>query len=212
MSSNSNDQRIFHLTGDEPLDFEADARAPAVADDDALKRLATLTEQLLLAQFDAARLDSELSTKEEAIRRLAEEDIPQLLKECGLSEVKLADGTKVTVTNELECSISEERRAAAMAWLRERNLGGVIKTLVAAQFGKGEEEEAQRAYKALLRLQVQAELKETVHPQTLKATLKAEREAGRDVPVETFALRPFDRAKLALPDGTAKPPKIRKRA
>lgn len=206
----SKDNRMIAITGDEPLDFEQDAR-PAVADDDALKRLATLAEQLLLAQFTAAQLDAQLAKQEEAMRRLSEEDIPQLLKECGLSEVKLADGTKVTVNSELECSISEERAAAAMAWLRDKNLGGVIKTLVAVQFGKGDEEQARAVYRLLLEQHVPVELKETVHPQTLKAALKAEREAGRDVPVDTFALRPFDRAKLTLPDGAPKPAKVRKR-
>lgn len=191
--------------------FEQDARAPQVADDDALKRLATFSEQLLLAQFTAAQLDAQLAEQEELIRRISEDDIPSLLKECGLSDVRLLDGTRVTVAEELECSISEERAPVALAWLREKNLGGVIKTLVAAQFGRGEEAAAKAVYKFLLEKNVPAEMKETVHPQTLKATLKAERAAGRDVPVEPFALRPYEKAKLTLPDGAPKPAKVRKR-
>jgi hypothetical protein len=206
------DDRVFVVADDQLGQLmENDAAAPKVADDDALKRLSGLCEQLLLAQFEAGRLDDALAAKEGEIRRLSEEDIPQLLKECGLSEVRLADGTRVTVSPDLDCSITDERRREALAWLRANNLGGIIKTVVALQFGRGDEEVASQLARHLASMGYQPELKEDVHWQTLKATLKAEREAGRPVPVETFALRPYEKAKLTLPDSAPRPPKIRTR-
>lgn len=195
---------------DNDLNFEADA-APVAASEDSLKRLGTLCDLLLLAQFEGARLDELLAQQERLIRRLAEEDIPGLLKECGLSEVRLKDGTKVTVTPELDCSITDERREEALRWLRGHNLGGIIKTFVEVRFGRGDEAEASILCDKLVEMGLEPEKTEDVHWQTLKSTLKAERSAGREVPAETFALRPFEKAKLTLPDGRARPAPIRKR-
>lgn len=235
---------------DDAINFESDA-APQEPAADSLQRLSALCATLLEEQWRAAGLDEQLISSEARIRQLSEVDIPELLKECGLSEVKLADGTKVKVAADLECAITKENRAAAFAWLREHELGGIIKTLVALEFAKGDELKA-RALRSMFALGLSSEavdaivkhatatvnatqtepekfepmlaalhdvlsnpppaiLDEDVHWQTLKATLKAERAAGRDVPELTFSLRPFDKAKLELPEGVDKPPTVRKR-
>lgn len=192
------------------INFEEDA-APLALPADRLQRLGALCAALLQQQFAAADLDAQLQRKEDDIRKLSEEDIPELLRECGLTEVRLADGTKVTIGDEIDCGITDERKPSALAWLREHNLGGIIKTFVGAAFGRGSEQDARKLLGKLREEGYQAAMTEDVHYQTLKATIKAERAAGREVPAETFSLRPYVKTVLSLPEGAPKPPRIRKR-
>lgn len=194
------------------IDFEADAAAPAPAAPDTLKRLTGLVQALTSRMLEAAALDEKLKEAEQRIRQLSEEEIPELLRECGLSELRMEDGARVTVTDEIDCGISEERRPAAHAWLRGNDLGGVIKVVLAVQFGRDEQERATALRARLLEAGFAAEARETVHPQTLKATLRELRAAGGNVPAELFALRPFSKTKITYPPGVAAPPRPRKRA
>lgn len=233
------------------IDFAADAAGPKELPSDRLERLSALCATLLEEQWRAANLDAQLVESEKRMRQLSEVDIPELLKECDVSEIKLSDGTKVKVSADLECAITKERRAEAFAWLRDNDLGGIIKTFFAIEFGKGDELKA-RALRSIFQLGFSSEavdaivkhatqivretqmepekfepmltalhdvlsspppaaVEEDVHWQTLKAVLKVEREKGTDVPELTFSLRPFDKAKLELPEGVDKPPTVRKR-
>ena len=192
------------------IDYEADAGGTAPAAD-SLKRLAALVNELRREEFRLAALDEELQQAERVVRQLAEEDIPGLLTECGLTEMRLLDGSRVTVSAELDCGITEERREAALRWLRANNLDGIIKATVAVQFGRGEDDAMLRLAQRLLEQGFPASTSETVHYQTLKAALKEERAAGRDVPPELFGLRPYSKAKVTPPPGVKPPPKPRKR-
>jgi len=133
--------------------------------------------------------------------RVEREDLPELMRELGLSEMTLTNGLKVTVTEEVTASITEERRAAAHEWLRTHNFAGIIKVLVTVPFGRGEEAEA-----AELAAQIRAEheghevnLSETVHPQTLKAFVKEQVQDGRPLPFDLFGVHPYSRAKVVAP-------------
>lgn len=193
------------------IDFESDAQA-SEATPDALKRLAWMVNQLTAAQTELAALDAALQVSEGVVRQLSEEAIPDLLRECGLSELRMEDGSRVTVTDELDCGITEERRAAAHAWLRAHDLGGVIKIVLAVQFGRDEEANALRLKGELAKAGFAAVANESVHYQTLKATLKEERSQGHDVPAELFGLRPFAKTKITYPAGVKAPAKPRKRS
>ena len=192
------------------IDFEVDSGGEA-PEGDSLKRLAALVLELRTEEYNVARLDEELQAAEQFVRRLSEEDIPGLLSECGLQEMKLLDGSKVTVSAELDCGITEERRSAAMRWLRGNNLDGIIKTSVAVQFGRGSDEEMLALVARLHEEGMSVAAIESVHYQTLKATLKEERAAGRNVPEELFNLRPYSKAKVTPPPGVSAPRKPRKR-
>jgi ABC-type sugar transport system substrate-binding protein len=122
------------------------------------------------------------------------------MREVGLAEMKLANGVEVVISEEVTAAITEERRAAAHAWLREHDFGGLIKTVVTVPFGRGEEEEARRLAAAIAEEHA-CELKEAIHPQTLKAFVKEQVEAGKPLPFELFGVFPFSRAKVKMPKG-----------
>jgi aspartokinase len=199
-----NDDLTAAMAQDSP-----DAAPPAEAVGDRLERLSALAEQLRRAQIALYETDKLMEAAERAERRLREVDIPELMKECGMRYFELRNGVSISVEPALKCSISEERRADAHAWLREHNLGGIIKTVVAASFGKGEEQQATATVAALRDLGIQAQAVESVHWQTLAATIREERANGRHVPAEIFGLFEYETTKLEFPPGIEKPKKPR---
>lgn len=156
-----------------------------------LQRVVQLAELLLKLRENATRLEDELKAAKEDVRRVEQEDLPDLMQELGLQTFKLSSGELVDVKQDVDCGISEERRARAHAWLTENGFGGLIKTEVVAKFGRDERDAAVAAAQ-----QIGGEMIERVHPATLKSFVKEQMEAGRAIPFDLFAIHPFNRVKI----------------
>ena len=115
-------------------------------------------------------------------RLLVQRDVPDALKALGLRAMTLDDGTTVVLAESVQAKIPADQQPVAHAWLIAHGHGGVIKRMVAADVGKGEESDARAT--ALLtmctELGISATMAETVHPQTLKALVR-EILAGEDL-------------------------------
>lgn len=158
-----------------------------------VQRAVALARVLLSAKKTVDELSASLDAAKADVRRLEQEDLPDLMMELGLTSFKLEDGSSVEVQNDVVCGISEERRASAHAWLLENNFGGLIKTEVVARFGKGEHEQAVACAEA-----INGELKESVHSATLKSFVKERMAAGQAIPFDLFGIMPFNRVKISL--------------
>jgi hypothetical protein len=183
------------------IDFSADADAtPEAAAPDTLARTSDLASQLVSAIDAVGAADVELKKAKELQRRLEEEDLPELMREVGLTEMKLSDGSAVTVKDEVSCAITEEKRTRAHAWLVEHGFGGLIKTEVVVAFGREEHDEALAcAEKIHDELSREAVLEERVHPATLKSFIKEQREAGLTPPTDLFGIFTYAKAKVVAP-------------
>lgn len=175
----------------------------ADAGSDALVRIAQLAQLMIEQQRAVEAMEADLREAKEALRRTETEDLPELMSELGLSEIKLADGSKVEVKMDLHCGISEERRAEAHRWLEERGFGGLIKTAIVVSFERSERAEALGAAKQVAaELDRDVALQDAVHPATLKAFLKEQLALGAEgsrPPPELFGIRPYSKAKLSVP-------------
>jgi len=205
-----------------PDDFDlinemlADASAPAERKPlpkDFLGRITTMAELLIEQEKAVADAEAKVVEAKELARRTREEDLPQLMKEAGLEDFTLADGSKVKVDDDLTCTITEANRETAFAWLAKQKLDGVIKTSVIISFGKEERKQAVKFIEGLRKKGLEPELKEGVHPQTLKSLLKEQLANGVKVPWEPFSLRPFLKASVKAPTlAAAKKARVRKAA
>ena len=161
-----------------------------------LKRVVTLAELMVKQQALVEQLKKDLQQGQEALRRIEQEDLPELMRELGLNSFVLADGNKVEVVDEVDCSITEDRRASAHAWLSEHGFGGLIKTEVVVAFGRGEHDAAEELAETVAATGHNPEVIERVHPATLKSFIKEQMAAGHTVPFDTFGIRPYSKAKL----------------
>ena len=187
------------------IDYFEDEGDSRVADFPTIERLVGLAaeakdlEQQLLADQAA------LAEKQDKLEKILRERIPDIMEELGLEDFKMVDGSKITVKDDIKCSISEERKPAAFGWLRENDFDGIIKTAVAVSFGKGEAAEAERARDALIKAGfTDAEVSDSVHHSTLKSFVKERLEAGDKIPLETFGVFEFRIAKITPPKAPRK--------
>jgi hypothetical protein len=167
---------------------------------DTIQRVTDLVNLMVAVAANVTEQEATLARLKEDYRRIEQEDLPELMREVGLSKLTLTNGIDVSVSEEVTAAITEERRAAAHAWLREHNFGGLIKTVVTVPFGRGEEEEARRMAERIAE-EHECALEEKVHPQTLKAFVREQVEDGKPLPFELFGVHPFSRAKIKMPKG-----------
>jgi hypothetical protein len=167
--------------------------------DNKIARITLLAETMVHAAAHVESLKAQLDAAKAYHRRIEQEDLPELMREIGLAEFTMTDGTKIQVTDDVECGISEERRAAAHEWLARNGFGGLIKTEVVVAFPRDAHEEAQRVADDLaqeLEGIATPQVQERVHPATLKAFIKEQLAAGKPVPFDLFGVHPFSKAKL----------------
>lgn len=161
-----------------------------------LARIVELAQ--LLVEQKARFEDLEKRTKEAkaALMRTEREDLPMLMAEAGLQELKLADGSLVKITEDCDARITEAKRAAAMEWLEANGFGGLIKTRIQLALDRGNHEEALALRDELAKTHPEVELKEEVHHSTLKAFVKEQLAAGNAIPMDLFSVHPYSKATI----------------
>lgn len=165
--------------------------------DDSLTRLRKFGGLLIRAKADVAAKEAALEKSKETLLRIERKSLPDLMKEFDMSFFGMRDGTRFDLAEDLECGISEANEEKAHKWLKDHKCGGVIKTLLTIEFGRDELEAAQSLAKQIVKLTNKPVIvKENVHWQTLKATIRELREKGVNVPIKLFSIFPYMKAKV----------------
>lgn len=159
-----------------------------------LKRVVKLAELLVAQQSKVKEMEDALKLEKEELRRLEQEDLPALMDEIGLQEIRLSDGSLIKIQADVQASIKPENRDRAHKWLVDNGFGGLLKTGVTVSFGRGDREQAVLAAKELLGKYEDVNIKEDVHSSTLRAFVKERLELGGELPTDLFNIHPFNKA------------------
>ena len=128
-------------------------------------------------------------------------ELPNALAETGLSLIGLPTGERIEVKPKYYASIPVERKDEAFTWLENHEAGGIIKNVVKAEFGKGENEFAKKAMEALAELGFRATQDMSVHPMTLKSFIKDLFERGVEFPLDLFGAMQVNESVIKRPKG-----------
>ena len=132
--------------------------------------------------------------------------LPELFDELGYSDFRLSDGRRLEMKSTIRASIptdagisrmkdilkqreAAQRRANALQWLRDNDLGDLIKNEVSVQFSRGEEEKADSLHGMLAKEGYNVEQDSTVNSQTLSAQIRELLEQGAEVPLEILGVQ-----------------------
>ena len=148
---------------------------------------------------EIAALEEQLKTKKLEADDISSRVIPELLAEQGLSEIKLADGSKVSVKKEFRCTLpkDEVKRTAAYQWLRDQGLGDIIKNNIFVTFGKGEDDKAEQLLNLAAENGFEPQQKSDVAWATITAIFRERIESGLDMPSDVFNLWIKDKTKIS---------------
>lgn len=176
-----------------PYDYSGVEDTTAASnEEDVLGRISVLADKM--HNLDKEIAESELKTKKlkDQHRQIAEEQLPELFEQVGMSELKTLSGLPLKLRNKVHTNISKGRKPTAIAWLDKNGQGGMVKRKVVIDFDKTQEDKV----KALLRLigkgwpNHRTEL--DVHSQTVKAFVKRQLEDGKDIPFDVFGIHCVD--------------------
>ena len=158
-------------------------------DDTSLETLSVLIQKLLDKQTLVEEIELTLKEQKREVEILSSETIPLKMQEMGITSTQMEDGSKVSYKDEFFCRIPKDRAEDALNYLRDKGLGDIIKNQVSTSFGSGEDNMAgdlagyiQQSYG------VTPDVKESVHPSTLKASLKRRQEEGISDPEDLFGI------------------------
>ena len=151
--------------------------------------LRTLADQVEMLEGVSRRMEiseNNLKDLKKEFERLSGEVIPTMMAEMGLSHLKLMDGSSVDVKPNYSASITIANRDAAFKWLRDNNLGDIIKNEISVSFGRNEDNKAADYASLASERGYQPTQKLKVEPMTLKALVRERLEAGKTMPTEIF--------------------------
>lgn len=166
--------------------MEEDAGSAIAVTEVDLKELAAMAEYQVTLEEEKEHIEKYLKELNEKIQKVSEQDIPNKMFECGMSEFKLTNGRKITVKKFYSAKITEENKPAAFSWLYSNGFADIIKHNITVPLGKGSSEVTDVLTKFLSEQKIAYADEENVHPQTLKSFVKEQVEAGSDLPLETF--------------------------
>lgn len=163
----------------------SDATAPA---EEAMAALRALVDAAVEKELQIAQTAELLKKQQEEYRELTWQDIPALLDEMGLEEIKTPDGLKIVVKEKIDAGIAAAKKAQAFSWLEANGHAALIKRKVSVSFSREQEEQARELVDELGNRFKDVEQDAKVHPATLKAWVKEMLAEGRDVPLDLFGV------------------------
>ena len=167
------------------IDFEED-QTKMLGKTENIQSLADQVERLSTLQQEIETQEDALKQKKKNFEHLSAEVIPTMMAEMGLSHLKLMDGSSVDVKPNYSASITIANKDAAFQWLRDNNLGDIIKNEISVSFGRNEDLKAADYANLASERGYQPTQKLKVEPMTLKALVRERLENGKEMPTELF--------------------------
>lgn len=194
----------------DPEELKADAVKAKSHNKITLFELVKMGEEMQRLQDCMTSSEEYLANLKQEYNKIAEVQLPEAMQMMGLKFFGLADGYEINIQQVVSTKIKPEQQEAAYQWLREQGHDDIIKNEVKVVFGRGEGEQA-----AWLAGNISAIIhdegpipgkeagmvisEQTIHPQTLKAFVTTQLEAGTEFPAELFGLYVGKIAKLVKP-------------
>ena len=145
---------------------------------------------------ELSKLEEQVKATKERLRLVEEQELPEAMQAANLAEIKLLNGSKISVSPFYKGYISEKNREQAHEWLKQHGHEGIIKNEITVRFGKDEFEKAEHAKSTLLQQGLTPAVKQGVHSQTLNAFVKEQLTSGKDLPADLFGVYVGSRAKI----------------
>ena len=177
------------------IDYEQD-RVQSVTQADAAESLSSKVIELKNLEDEIANAEKSVSKLKEQAKTLSQFEIPAMMEEMHITKLKLKDGESVEIKKIYGASIPQEHQEAAFTWLRNNDLGDIIKNDITVTFGRGEDNKASEYANLAESNGYQPVQKLKVEPMTLKALYRERTEKELDLPSEHFNLFKGNKTKI----------------
>lgn len=184
------------------IDFDkvADEIAEEGIDDDALTNLAKLCKLQIQIEDELDAVAERVKELNARLNQVSGVDIPSILSQRGLSEVRLDDGTKVKIRDEWRVGTTGKYRSFINNWLEKNGFGGMIRDEVTLRFGKDEGEKVEEFLKLAEKYTKSLKRVRAANATSFKSFVKELVEKGEiDVPLRDLGVHIQQMTKLERP-------------
>ena len=171
------------------INYEED-RVQSITQADSAKSLSDKVIELKNLEDEIENAEESVSKLKEKAKTLSQFEIPKMMEEMHITKLKLKDGESVEIKKIYGASIPPQHQEAAFTWLRNNDLGDIIKNDITVTFGQGEDNKASEYANLAQGQGYEPVQKIGVHPQTLKAVVRERLESGQEMPsdiIKTYA-------------------------
>ena len=158
------------------------------ATDNELSVVSNLANKQLQVGSELAELEGAVKAKKEELRLISEQELPDAMQAAGLNEIVLSSGEKISIGEFYSAHISKANQEVAYQWLTANGHEGLIKNEVSLRFGRNESEVVNETVSNLKARGLSPEVRQSVHPSTLKAFVREQLTSGSDIPTEPFGI------------------------
>ena len=158
------------------------------ATDNELSVVSGLANKQLQVGSELAELEGAVKAKKEELRLTSEQELPDAMQAAGLNEIVLSSGEKISIGEFYSAHISKANQEVAYQWLTANGHEGLIKNEVSLRFGRDENEVVKETVSNLKARGLSPEVRQSVHPSTLKAFVREQLTSGSDIPTEPFGI------------------------
>tara|TARA_R100000008_G_scaffold73018_1_gene51359 strand:- start:2625 stop:3200 length:576 start_codon:yes stop_codon:yes gene_type:complete len=156
--------------------------------DGELSIVSALANKQLQLATEVAELEADLKAKKEELRLTSEQELPDAMQAAGLTQIKLSTGENISINEFYNAHISKANQEKAYEWLTANGHEGLIKNEVLLKFGREESTVVDETVSALQARGLSPQVRQSVHPSTLKAFVKEQFTSGNDIPTEPFGI------------------------
>ena len=156
--------------------------------DGELSIVSALANKQLQLVTEVAELEADLKAKKEELRLTSEQELPDAMQAAGLTQIKLNSGENISINEFYNAHKSKANQEKAYEWLTANGHEGLIKNEVLLKFGREESLVVDETVSALQARGLSPQVRQSVHPSTLKAFVKEQFTSGNDIPTEPFGI------------------------
>jgi len=156
--------------------------------DGELSLVSALANQQLELAKELEKLETAVKAKKEELRLTSEQELPDAMQAAGLTQIKLSTGENITISEFYNAHISKANQEIAYKWLLDNGHQDLIKNEVLLKFGREETAVVDETVAALKARGLAPEIRQSIHPSTLKAFVKEQLTTGNDIPTEPFGI------------------------
>jgi deoxyxylulose-5-phosphate synthase len=162
-----------------------------------LNLITAKAEEMLRLEGEVSRLEQLQKTTAAALRKISEQELPELLDRAGMKFFGLKDGRKIEITEDLYTSIPAVRKNEILTAVRERGGGDLIKNELSIMLDKGKDNAAAQIEAQAKEMGLEVERSETIAPQTYKKWVKTMLTSDKPIDLAFFGAHKVTRAKVA---------------
>lgn len=164
--------------------------------DDKIASISRLAQEYIKAEGEVDRLEKQLKAAKSRFDNIRDKLLPEAMDNAQTKGFTLQDGRKLSLGEEMTCSVPAKRKAEILKKLREDGHGDLISNVLTVEIDKGKDNKAAALEDEAKKLGFTPEREESVNTGTLKALLKKRVEDGEDVDLSFFGAHLVRRAKI----------------